>query len=104
MSMPLRSATVQPPWSTLTARLGLADGTVTLADLDGTLAGVGIKGELGIGMAAEPMRLNGDITVAALDLPAAIGAAIGFPRQSGNKMATAASGRPTRSKADSWAP
>ncbi len=82
--IPLRSATVQPPWSTLTARLRLADGTLTLADLDGTLAGVGIKGELGIGMAAEPMRLNGDITVAALDLPAAIGAAIGFPRQNGN--------------------
>jgi large subunit ribosomal protein L24 len=81
--IPLRSATVQLPWSTLTARLMLADGTLTLAELNGSLAGVGIKGELGIGM-AEPMRLNGDISVAALDLPAALGVAIGAPRQSGN--------------------
>ncbi len=81
--IPLRSATVQSPWSTLTARLMLADGAVTLADLNGSLAGVGIKGELGIGM-AEPMRLNGDISVAALDFPAALGAAIGFPRQNGS--------------------
>jgi hypothetical protein len=81
--IPLRSATTQIPWSTLTARLMLADGTVTLAELNGSLAGVGIKGELGIGM-VEPMRLNGDISVAALDLPAALGVAIGFPRQNGN--------------------
>jgi uncharacterized protein involved in outer membrane biogenesis len=84
--VPLRSApaprTAQPPWSTLTTRLTLADGTFTLADLNGTLAGVGIKGELGIGM-TEPMRMNGDITIAALDLPAAIGAVIGYPRQIG---------------------
>jgi uncharacterized protein involved in outer membrane biogenesis len=77
----VRSATAQLPWSTLKARLMLADGAVTLADLNGTLAGIGIKGELGIGM-TEPMRVNGDITIAALDLPAAIGATIGFPRQS----------------------
>jgi large subunit ribosomal protein L24 len=81
--IPLRSATVQLPWSTLTARLMLADGTLTLAELNGSLAGVGIKGELGIGM-TEPMRLNGDISVAALDLPAALGVAIGYPRQNGN--------------------
>jgi large subunit ribosomal protein L24 len=84
--VPLRSAaarTAQPPWSTLTARLMLADGAVTVADINGTLAGVGIKGELGIGMTA-PMRMNGDITIAALDLPAVIGATIGFPRQNGN--------------------
>ncbi len=82
--VPLRPATARPPpWSTLTARLLLADGAVTLADLDGTLAGIGIKGELGIAM-TEPMRMKGDITIATLDLPAAIGATIGFPRQNGN--------------------
>jgi large subunit ribosomal protein L24 len=84
--VPLRSAaarTAPPPWSTLTARLMLADSAVTLADINGTLAGVGIKGELGIGVTA-PMRMNGDITIAALDLPAVIGATIGFPRQNGN--------------------
>jgi large subunit ribosomal protein L24 len=80
---PLRSATTQLPWSTLTTRLMLADNTVTLADLNGSLAGVGIKGELGIAM-TEPMRMNGDITVAAVDLPTVIGATIGFPHQSGS--------------------
>jgi len=43
--VPLRSATIgrtsQPPWSTLTARLLLADGAYTLADFDGTLQGSG---------------------------------------------------------------
>jgi large subunit ribosomal protein L24 len=82
--LPLRSATAQrtaePPWSTLTTRLMLADGTVTLADLTGTLSGVAVKGELGIAM-TQPPKMSGDITVAMLDLPAAIGATIGFPRQ-----------------------
>jgi uncharacterized protein involved in outer membrane biogenesis len=81
--VPLRPAAAQPPWSTLTTRLMLADGAITLADLNGTLGGVGIKGELRIGM-TEPMRMNGDITIAALDLPAAIGTTIGYPRQHGN--------------------
>jgi AsmA-like C-terminal region len=88
--LPLRSATAQrtaqPPWSTLTARLVLADSTVTLADLNGMLTGVGIKGELGIAM-AQPTRVTGDITVATLDLPAAVSATIGFPRQNGNASA-----------------
>jgi large subunit ribosomal protein L24 len=85
--VPLRSATVQravqTPWSTLKARLKLADGIVTLADLDGKLAGVKIEGTLGIGM-TEPMQVAGDISIAALDLPAAIGTTIGYPHQSGN--------------------
>jgi large subunit ribosomal protein L24 len=84
--VPLRPAPAQrtaPPWTTLTARLIFADSAFTLADLNGTLAGVGIKGELGIAM-AEPMRMSGGITIAALDLPAVIGATIGFPHPNGN--------------------
>jgi large subunit ribosomal protein L24 len=88
--LPLRSAmaqrTAQPPWSTLTARLMLADSTVTFADINGTLAGIGIKGEFGIAM-TQPTRMTGDIAIATLDLPAAIGATIGFPRQNGNSSA-----------------
>jgi large subunit ribosomal protein L24 len=79
----LRSATAQLPWSTLTTRLLLADNAVTLANLNGSLAGVGIKGELGIAM-TEPMRMSGDIAIAAVDLPTVIGATIGFPHQSGS--------------------
>jgi uncharacterized protein involved in outer membrane biogenesis len=74
----------QPAWTALTARLTFADSVYTLADLNGTLAGVGVTGELGIGM-ADPLRINGDITIAALDLPTVIGAAIGFPHQNGNR-------------------
>jgi hypothetical protein len=87
--VPLRSTTTQPPWSTLTARLMLADNAITLADLNGTLAGIGIKGELGVGM-TQPMRLNGNLTIAAMDLPTAVGAAIGFPHQNGNGSAAGA--------------
>ena len=74
---------VQLPWSSLKAQFTLADGAVRLADLDGTLAGYAIKGNLGIGVDA-PMRLSGDVTLGYLDLPAAIGAAIGFPRSGTN--------------------
>jgi hypothetical protein len=84
--VPLRPAAprpVPPPWTTLTTRLSFADNTFTLTDLSGTLAGIGIKGELGIAM-AEPMRLNGDLSLAALDFPKLIGPVIGFPRQKGN--------------------
>jgi uncharacterized protein involved in outer membrane biogenesis len=87
--VPLHSATTQLPWSTLTARLMLADNAIKLADLNGTLAGVAIKGELGVGM-TEPRRMNGDLTIAVVDLPTAIGAAIGFPHQSGSGGAAGA--------------
>jgi len=74
--------TAQLPWTMLTARLSLADNAVTLADLNGTAAGVAVRGQLGIGL-TRPLRMNGEITLAAVDLPAVIGTAIGFPRQSG---------------------
>jgi AsmA family/AsmA-like C-terminal region len=87
--VPLRSATTQPPWSTLTARLMLANNAVTLADLNGTLAGTGIKGELGVEM-TQPVRMYGNLSIAALDLPTAVGAVIGFPHQSGGGNAAGA--------------
>jgi large subunit ribosomal protein L24 len=85
--VPLRFAwagrAVQPPWSTLKADLVLAAGGVRLADLDGTLGGYAIKGNFGIALSVPP-RLDGDISVAYLDLPAVIGAAVGFPHSSGS--------------------
>jgi hypothetical protein len=72
--------TTQLPWTTLTGRLLLADHSVTLADLSGTAAGVAIKGQLGL-VLAPPLRMTGDLAVASVDLPAAIGTAIGYPRQ-----------------------
>jgi large subunit ribosomal protein L24 len=76
--------TTQPPWSEMTARLTLADNTLRFTDLRGTLAGIGIDGEVGIGIDA-PMRMNGNIAIGSLDLPATIGAVVGFPRQNGNR-------------------
>lgn len=80
--LPLRSAVarrgVQAPWSTLTARLAVADDTVTLSDANGTLAGSAIKGDLGVGL-AEPHKVSGNISIAALDLATVLGATLGFP-------------------------
>jgi len=88
--VPLRfamvSRTTQPPWTEMTAHLTWADNALRFAELKGTLAGVGINGELGIGLDG-PMRMDGDIAIAFLDLPAAIGATVGFPRQNGNRDA-----------------
>jgi uncharacterized protein involved in outer membrane biogenesis len=72
---------VQQPRSTLKGELTLADGTVKLADLDGTLGGNAVKGNLDIA-ADTPPRLSGDLDLAYFDLPSVIGAAIGWPHVS----------------------
>jgi uncharacterized protein involved in outer membrane biogenesis len=66
--------------TSLTARLGLADGTVSLTDVAGTVAGTSIGGRLAVGL-QQPMRVDGDIELGAIELPAAIAAAIGTPPQ-----------------------
>jgi large subunit ribosomal protein L24 len=80
--LPLRSAVArrgtQPPWSTLTARLAMAEDTVSLTDINGTLAGAAVKGDLRVGV-REPHKVSGNLTIAALDLPSVLGAALGFP-------------------------
>jgi hypothetical protein len=54
-----------------------------LADLSGSAAGVAVsQGRLSIGL-TWPVQVNGDLTVAAVDLPAVIGTAAGFPHPSG---------------------
>ena len=63
-----------------TARLGLSEGTVSLSDISGTVAGTSIGGRLAVGL-QQPMRIDGDIELAAIELPAALAAAIGTPAQ-----------------------
>jgi uncharacterized protein involved in outer membrane biogenesis len=63
-----------------TARLGLSEGTVSLGDISGTVAGTNIGGRLAVGL-QQPMRIDGDIELAAIELPAALAAAIGTPAQ-----------------------
>jgi large subunit ribosomal protein L24 len=67
--------------TSLTARLGLAEGTVSLTDVAGTVSGTSIGGRLAVGL-QQPMRIDGDIELGAIELPAAIAAAIGTPAQS----------------------
>jgi uncharacterized protein involved in outer membrane biogenesis len=62
----------------LTARLTLAENTLGLSDLNGKVADSTIGGQLQIRL-AEPMRIEGQIGLSALDLPEAIAAAVGAP-------------------------
>jgi len=63
-----------------TARLALSEGTVSLSDISGTVAGTSIGGRLSVGL-QQRMRIDGDIELAAVELPAALAAAIGTPAQ-----------------------
>jgi hypothetical protein len=64
------------------ARLALADGSVSLSDLKGTVAGTEIGGRLTVGV-ADPVKLNGELSLGALHLPATIAAVIGLPPVTG---------------------
>jgi large subunit ribosomal protein L24 len=66
----------------VTARLGLAEGTLRLTDVAGTVAGTSVGGKLVIGVQQAPMTLDGDIELGAVDLPVAIAVALGMPAQS----------------------
>ncbi len=64
--------------ATLSARFDLADQTITLTDLTGTIANAGVAGRLVVGLAGPP-RLDGELELGALDLPSAIAAVVGMP-------------------------
>ena len=74
------SAPPSAPWphSALTAKVDIADDALSLSGLDGSLAGSPIKGRLAVAL-AEPMRVDGELTVGTLDLPTMLAAAVGFP-------------------------
>jgi AsmA-like C-terminal region len=64
------------------ARLTLTDGILGLSDLTGTIAGTTVGGRLAVGMQQQPITIEGDINVGAVDLPAAIAVALGIPAPS----------------------
>jgi tetratricopeptide (TPR) repeat protein len=72
--------------ASLTARLDLADDTVTLSELAGRIAGADIGGRLAVGL-SQPTTLDGDIRLGKADLPALIAAAVGIPGRSGDGAA-----------------
>ena len=64
------------------ARLTLTDGILAFSDLTGTMAGTTVGGRLAVGLQQQPITIDGDIDVGAVDLPAAIAVALGIPAQS----------------------
>jgi uncharacterized protein involved in outer membrane biogenesis len=68
--------------ATVSARLALAEGNISLSDLTGTIAGTDINGRLSVGF-ADSINIGGELSVAALHLPATIAAVIGVPRVAG---------------------
>ena len=66
----------------VSARLALAEGNISLSDLTGTIAGTDINGRLSVGF-GDSINIGGELSLAALHLPAAIAAVIGVPRVAG---------------------
>lgn len=64
------------------ARVALAEGTISLSDLKGTVAGTEIQGRLTVGF-ADPVSVGGELSLGALHLPATIAAVIGLPPVTG---------------------
>ena len=81
----------EPLPASLTAGLALRDGMLRLTEVTGTVAGASVRGQLALGLQQQPVSIDGDIEVGALDLPAAIGAAIGMPAQGERAAASGAS-------------
>jgi hypothetical protein len=91
LNLKITNATVRSPRSggrpaeplpaSVTARLALSQATVRVSDLMGTVAGASVRGRLELGVQQQPITVEGDFELGALDLPAAIAAAIGMPAQ-----------------------
>ncbi len=65
-------------------RVVLAEETLGLLDIKGTVAGTDLGGRLSIGIHQQPISFEGDLDVGAWDLPAMISTAIGIPTTSSN--------------------
>jgi hypothetical protein len=68
--------------ASVNARLTLNDGVIGLTNLSGTVAGTTVGGRLVVGLQRQPITIDGDIDVGAVDLPAAIAVALGIPSPS----------------------
>lgn len=68
--------------ATLNARLALGDSTLRFTDVTGTVAGTRVAGRLAIGIQQQPITLDGDIEIGAVDMTVAIAAGLGIPPQS----------------------
>jgi uncharacterized protein involved in outer membrane biogenesis len=71
----------EPLQASVTVRLALSQATVRVSEITGTVAGASVRGRLELGVQQQPITVEGDLELGALDLPAAIAAAIGMPAQ-----------------------
>ena len=69
--------------SSIEARLAVSDRMVRLIDVKGTIAGTSIGGQLAIDLKHQPTKIDGDIELGAVDLPAALAALTGIPASAG---------------------
>jgi large subunit ribosomal protein L24 len=65
----------------MTGRLAFAEGTLRFTDMAGTVAGTSVAGRLAIGVRQQPITVEGDVDVGAVELPAVIATALGIPAQ-----------------------
>ncbi|MGE3159195.1 MAG: AsmA family protein [Xanthobacteraceae bacterium] len=64
--------------ATLTGKLTLADESVMLSEMAGSVSNMGIAGRLTVGL-AQPNRIDGEFELGALDVPGALAAVLGMP-------------------------
>ena len=63
------------------AGLDLIDGRIHLTDVAGTVAGTSVRGRMVLGIEQQPITVDGDLEVGAVNLPPLIALAIGIPAQ-----------------------
>lgn len=61
------------------AQLALSEGMLRLSNVVGTVAGTRVGGRLAIGMRQQPITLDGDVEIGAVELPVAVAVALGIP-------------------------
>ena len=87
-SAPGRNAEVVP--ASVAFGLALADDTLRLTNVRGTVAGASVAGQLAVELQQQPMSVAGEFELSAVDLSAAIGTGIGVRPPTGSSAHWAA--------------
>jgi AsmA family/AsmA-like C-terminal region len=74
------------------AGIDLIEGRLHLTDLSGTVAGASVRGRLVLGLRQQPVAVDGELELGAMNLPALVATAIGIPAPTGGGSAAGASG------------
>ena len=90
---PRPAAAGRPPEllpTSATADLDLSEGTLYVTGVAGTVAGTSVRGRLVLGLQQQPVTVDGDIEVGAVNLPAVVALAVGMPTPAAGVNASAA--------------